>query len=283
MCGLRPNPVFVLAARAFLASPRSAFAPSASSSAPFFLPRPALSIRCRLLAAVLPVASSSLLFPFRLVLSLGSVPFFPSFVSLCFPRVSFPWFVVGFQFFVVVLASVVPLPFVVFRGFSPVFLFGVLPFSAVPFLGLSSWFFPFVVWPPCFFRFPQDVCGSTAPTWQGGPLARPRCIPPARGPPPASSRITPPKRPPFHRAQGRAFLPLPKTPPRPTSSPLDRDRKAYAALGTLHHAFAHGDDQRAFVLLGTMTRSFRAPRLPTDVLTTARHRITRLSDAVRAM
>lgn len=34
----------------------------------------------------------------------------------------------------------------------------------------------------------QDVCGNTAQSWQGDPLARPRCIPPAHDAHPASSR-----------------------------------------------------------------------------------------------
>jgi hypothetical protein len=39
------------------------------------------------------------------------------------------------------------------------------------------------------------------------------------------------KRPPFRRAQGRTFVPLPENPPTPTLSPLDRARKVCAAFG----------------------------------------------------
>lgn len=62
--------------------------------------------------------------------------------------------------------------------------------------------------------------------------------------------------------EGRSCPSL-RTLPDRTSSPLDRDRKAYAALGTLHQAFAPGHDREISALPWTPSpRSVPAPSNP---------------------
>ncbi len=118
--------------------------------------------------------SASLPFPalFRLLLRSSLVALCPRLSScLCCPfafSIAFSWL---FRSLLSVRRWLLPSRLLLFPAPSLILASVVAGFSC---------FVSFVLCPP-FLCVPQDVCCNTAPTWQGGPLARPRCIPPARG------------------------------------------------------------------------------------------------------
>ena len=102
-------------------------------------------------------------------------------------------------------------------------------------------------------RHAQDVRCNTAPSWQGGPLARPRCIPPAWRRSRRRASSAPTKR-------LAVSSPLGKGPPSrlPKTHPWGTHRRSITTRGVRRpgpcaEGFAPGDDQRAFEPLGTLT------------------------------